>query len=167
MEEKEYPKSVKQNINAMLDSRFTELVSCMEGCESPIEQIMALALDETLGSAWVVHKEIRCGVEIIGIRKQEEAITRSGKVYIPDFSIPVWDVSNREGKMFAVECDGHEFHEKTKEQATHDKQRERDLIAEGYTVIRFSGSEIYKKPFKCASEVFDIIFEHFSQKREA
>lgn len=167
MEEKEYSKSVKQNINAILNSRFTELVSCMEDCESPIEQIMALALDETLGSAWVVHREIRLGVEIIGIRKQEPIKVQSENTYIPDFSIPVWDISKHSGKMFAIECDGHEFHEKTKEQVTHDKARERELTASGYTVIRFSGSEIYNDPFKCASEVFEIIFSYFHDKRNA
>lgn len=161
MEEQKYPESVGKTINAVLNSRFTELISCMEDCKSPIEQIMALALDETLNSAWVIHKEIRLGLEISEIRSQDPVKAQSGNTYIPDFSIPVWNISKREGKMFVVECDGHEFHEKTKEQVQHDKARERELIAEGFTVIRFSGSEIYNNPFSRAREVFEIIFKHF------
>jgi len=161
MEQQKYPESVKKTINTVLNARFTELILCMEDCKSPIEQIMALALDEALNSAWVIHKEIRLGVEISEIRSQDPIKTQTGNTYIPDFSIPVWNISKCEGKMFAVECDGHEFHEKTKEQVTHDKVRERELIAEGYTVIRFSGSEIYNSPFNCAREVFEIIFKYF------
>ena len=42
-----------------------------------------------------------------------------------------------------VECDGHDFHEKTKEQAKKDKQRDRYLITSGFYVLRFTGSEIW------------------------
>jgi very-short-patch-repair endonuclease len=52
-----------------------------------------------------------------------------------------------------IECDGHEFHEKTKEQAAKDKARDRDLQERGYKVFRFSGSEIWRDPFACAREV--------------
>lgn len=53
----------------------------------------------------------------------------------------------------AVECDGHEFHEKTKEQAARDRTRERDLVFEGWTVLRFTGSEIYRDAQRCAQDV--------------
>lgn len=56
-----------------------------------------------------------------------------------------------------VECDGHDFHEKTKEQAQHDKERDRRFIELGYIVLRFTGSEIYKDPFKCAAEPVNLI----------
>lgn len=45
-----------------------------------------------------------------------------------------------------VECDGHEFHEKTKSQAQRDKSRDRYLTSQGYHVLRYTGSEIYKDP---------------------
>lgn len=57
------------------------------------------------------------------------------------------------GKRVAIECDGHEFHEKTKEQAAHDKARDRFLSTSGWTVLRFTGSEIHKDPFGCALQV--------------
>lgn len=42
-----------------------------------------------------------------------------------------------------IECDGHDYHEKTKEQSKHDKERDRFLTSQGYKILRFSGSEIY------------------------
>lgn len=41
-----------------------------------------------------------------------------------------------------IECDGHDFHEKTKEQAAKDKKRDRELQKLGYPVFRYTGSEI-------------------------
>lgn len=52
-----------------------------------------------------------------------------------------------------IECDGHDFHEKTKEQAARDKKRDRYLQSMGFKVFRFSGSEIWKDPFTCAQEI--------------
>lgn len=52
-----------------------------------------------------------------------------------------------------VECDGHEFHERTKEQANRDHRRDQDLQDLGYRVYRFTGSEIYRNPHKCAIRV--------------
>jgi hypothetical protein len=61
-----------------------------------------------------------------------------------------------------VECDGHEFHERTKEQARADKSRDRELTAMGYTVLHFTGSEIHADPWKCAREVYRVLigYEH-------
>lgn len=56
-----------------------------------------------------------------------------------------------------IECDGLDYHDRTKEQATQDKRRDRDLQSMGYTVYRFSGAEIWADPEKCAKEVIKII----------
>lgn len=56
-----------------------------------------------------------------------------------------------------VECDGHEFHEKTKHQAKHDKARDRYLKSQGFHILRFTGSEIYNDPAKCVREVISYI----------
>lgn len=51
-----------------------------------------------------------------------------------------------------VELDGHEFHERTKEQAQRDKARDRDLQDRGFRVFRFTGSEVWRDPFSCAND---------------
>lgn len=56
-----------------------------------------------------------------------------------------------------VECDGHNFHERTKEQAQKDRAKDRDWQNAGYRVMRFTGSEIYRDAFKCAREVFEAL----------
>jgi very-short-patch-repair endonuclease len=59
--------------------------------------------------------------------------------------------------QIVVECDGHDFHERTKEQAARDRRRDRDLTAAGYKVFRFTGSEIFRNPKACVSEIRDFL----------
>lgn len=56
----------------------------------------------------------------------------------------------------AIELDGHDFHERTKEQAQHDKSRDRKLQAAGWRVLRFTGSEVWKDPAKCVREAISL-----------
>jgi very-short-patch-repair endonuclease len=58
-----------------------------------------------------------------------------------------------------AECDGHDFHEKTKVQASRDKRRDRDLQRLGYKVFRFTGSDIRGDARGCASDVLDAIMD--------
>ena len=60
-------------------------------------------------------------------------------------------------RCVVVECDGHNFHEKTKEQAAHDKARDRFFVAQGWTVLRFTGSEIYRDAGACADQVGSLL----------
>ena len=56
-----------------------------------------------------------------------------------------------------VEADGHSYHERTKEQARHDKQRDRFFASQGLTVLRFTGSEIHRNASRCAAEVLELL----------
>lgn len=85
--------------------------------------------------------------------------------YTVDFVIiyhPIHDPSPQ--KKIVVECDGHDFHEKTKEQAAKDKQRDRFLAKEGYMVLRYSGSEIVRDRRKIFNDIEEIILPE--QQRE-
>ena len=55
----------------------------------------------------------------------------------------------------AIEIDGHEYH-KTKEQRYQDARRDRFLIREGYTVVRFIASEVFVDAKSCALEAIQI-----------
>lgn len=55
--------------------------------------------------------------------------------------------------LVVVEIDGHDFHEKTKEQASRDKERDRFMTAHGYRVFRFTGSDIYNRADQCVQEI--------------
>ena len=69
--------------------------------------------------------------------------------------------------LIAVECDGHDFHERTKEQAARDKSRDRALVKAGFRVIRFTGSEIWHRPSECADEIVDIIEGEWHRRENA
>ena len=68
-----------------------------------------------------------------------------------------FELINHKDKKIIVECDGHEFHQKSKQQIEKDNQRERDLKKLGYEVVRFSGSEIFKDAEKCVEDLLDIL----------
>jgi very-short-patch-repair endonuclease len=108
-------------------------------CESPIEALF-LATWEFMSPhiAGVSHYRLTPQVSI-------------GK-YRADFCITV---NAQDGKYprLVVELDGHDFHEKTKEQAAHDKQRDRFMTGEGITLLRYAGSEVWANPFACVAEV--------------
>lgn len=60
------------------------------------------------------------------------------------------------GGCIAIECDGHEWHEKTKQQAAYDRSRDRELLALGIRTIRFTGSEIHHSIDRCVADVYRI-----------
>ena len=59
--------------------------------------------------------------------------------------------------LVVVECDGHEHHEKTKEQAARDKARDRYIQSLGLHVLRFTGSEIWNRPSDCVDEIDTLL----------
>lgn len=60
--------------------------------------------------------------------------------------------------VVVVECDGHDFHEKTKQQASHDKKRDRFMQSRGFLIARFSGSDIWRDANACVSELDELLF---------
>ena len=64
----------------------------------------------------------------------------------------------RVGKSYLlVECDGHEYHERTKEQARRDRKRDRDLVQAGHVLFRFTGQEIWRDVDACALQCFETL----------
>lgn len=66
-----------------------------------------------------------------------------------------------------VECDGHDFHERTPDQAAHDKSRDRAICTAGFVVIRFTGREIHRDALKCANEIDELLMERLNDEMEA
>jgi hypothetical protein len=56
-----------------------------------------------------------------------------------------------------VECDGHDWHERTKQQASYDRARDRALLRIGLPTLRFTGSDIHRDANQCACEVLDTL----------
>jgi hypothetical protein len=55
--------------------------------------------------------------------------------------------------LIGVELDGHDFHEKSKEQVTYRNQRDRALQRRGWQVFHVSGSELHGKPTDTIHEI--------------
>lgn len=71
-------------------------------------------------------------------------ITIDGRRMRPDFAFIAPDYGVPWTKKVFVELDGHDFHERTKEQARRDKSKDRLLQANGWIVFRYTGSEMYE-----------------------
>jgi very-short-patch-repair endonuclease len=124
--------------------------------KSPIEQIFITAFE--------LYMQI-FNKEFIFLFPQYE-IRIGKKKYIADFCFMCDENVNRfnTDKKIVIECDGHEFHQKTKEQVQHDNEREYDLKMSGYEIIRFSGSQIYNEPFKCAEDTYNYIMKFIKEE---
>jgi len=59
----------------------------------------------------------------------------------------------------AIELDGHEFHQKTKEQAARDNRKTQLIMEQGIQVVRFSGSEVFRDPFSCVKQAAKIFLK--------
>lgn len=124
-------------------------------CQSPIEQMLLaeiLFLDDGYGQVvWDAFA---------GAPDPPETETKfvcQGQIlkYRVDFLFTV-RVDGKEHQV-VIECDGHDFHDRTKQQAQRDKSRDRDLANSGYIVIRFTGSEIYRRAPACGEEISALL----------
>lgn len=120
-------------------------------CNSPIESIFMMAFNIV---SILREKELNDDDYGVSIFPQHE-IQIEKKKYYADFFI--WIQNSESDISVLVECDGHDFHEKTKEQVEKDNEREYELKMAGYEILRFSGSQIYNNPFKCANDVYDYL----------
>lgn len=77
--------------------------------------------------------------------------------YRADFLITAKFYDRPDKRMIVVECDGHDFHERTKDQAARDKKRDRAMTTAGFSVLRFTGSEIHRDASACAKEVSKLL----------
>jgi very-short-patch-repair endonuclease len=133
-------------------------------CESPIEEMFLASM-----LAELMATESGSG---FSARLSKFAIQPQERVgpYRLDFAIgynpaePMDVLADPTSIRIAVECDGHAFHEKTKEQAARDKARARAITLEGWTVLRFTGSEIYADADECARAVMDQITAEFKSR---
>ena len=80
--------------------------------------------------------------------------------YRVDFLCVAWDHENS-ARQFVVECDGHDFHERTKEQARKDRARDRALTKNDYTVLRYTGAEIHESPGGCIMDLWSHLWPDF------
>lgn len=151
---KSYDDTTRKAIEYYLFKKIQNIDLDMDFIESPIERLFWITYKENeYKTLFELNNHLKT-MPIVYFQKQINYGEGDNNYYKVDFVI--FSEINPKIK-FAIELDGHEFHEKTKEQVKKDKERERNLQKLGWHVIRFSGSEVYNNPYKCWIEVIDIV----------
>ena len=117
--------------------------------QSPIEQIYLIAL--------MTLQEV---VNFKFCIETQYLIECENKKYYGDFAICHYECLHddlKEDFRLVIECDGYEFHQKTKEQVEKDNKREYDIKMQGFEILRFSGKEIYNDAMGCALKTLKYI----------
>lgn len=140
--------------------------------ESPIERLMVGALHSACVMRWM--QPVRPMICPAGRQDVDLASAPGTTPYgrpehgllliVPQFvmsgyrldALLVGEETPRDGEtrriVVGIECDGHAFHERTKEQAERDKRRDRTIQLAGVPVLRFTGTEIWRDAIRCAHE---------------
>lgn len=155
------PRNFNDLAYKLMDEKIALLFSEMAGfCESPIEAAFATAFMLLAESNYGQTGFIEPGYEKELLPPDFEFVLAAQRHignYRVDF-LAGWNPLY-ERKPIVVECDGHNFHERTKEQAARDRARDRELQSSGYKVFRFTGAEIHKDAFVCATEVLEELLK--------
>lgn len=139
---KNWDEFVKQYAKEKYENAIFNLAWIESQISSPIERVMYAVLRDEFNSC------LSSGTAKLEPQK------KFGR-YTVDFYLSY--VTGTGLAEFVIECDGHDYHERTKEQAVHDKKRDRYFTEKGYIVLRFTGSEIYKDYRNLTSSIWSII----------
>lgn len=143
------------------------IVLFKEITESPIEQ----AFGEAFAALWLDKID---GPFVIGAAKDypSDHRVREGLGIFTQLMVGPYRVDfmlslhiNGKYSFVVVECDGHDFHERTKEQARRDRSRDREMQMRGLRIIRFTGAEIYADARLCAEEALTHLIQALAEKR--
>lgn len=121
--------------------------------QSPIEQIFYAAFSTLCGATGTPVFEEENFLKEQGFRLQAQAVI---DMYRVDFVVSQRYLGPDESPVI-VELDGHPFHDKDKFQRAYEKGRDRHLVARGYRVLHFTGSEVVADAFRVAHEVLNVL----------
>jgi very-short-patch-repair endonuclease len=135
-------------------AQLTEINLAVDGVKSPIEQIFYASF-MALGSA--LTGDIKTWQPS---KNDEFSVFLNSQVQIGKFRVDfivTFVTMEGEFNQVVIELDGHDFHDKNKEQRAYEKSRDRYLTAQGFPILHYTGSEICKDPFKAVVEALAIV----------
>ena len=140
-------------------TRFDDSKLGIERCGSPLETNLAQAFARLSRFEWRQSNEHPWEVgRWPGWFLCLLAQPHYGK-YRPDFAISSWVFEDKDDSIppfiIIIEVDGHDFHEKTKEQAERDKSRDRFMTTTNAKVLRFTGREVWRDAESCAYQALE------------
>lgn len=135
-------------------------------CDSPLEAIFA---------GWWIGMNLlfACppGTEAPIALAPQVTVDCGSDRYRLDFQVVLTDPNNALGQAarrhriefpkIGVELDGHEFHERTKEQVQLRDRRDRALQIDGWSVFHISGSELYRNGYQAVFDVYGHAHDAF------
>ena len=124
-------------------------------CESPIEIILGVSLLGVDRLAFLDDTTLRFVTP-----EKAKCVSEKARVLIPQYEWEGrridWLLRDPPFNVF-IECDGHDFHERTKEQAARDRRKDREVQSSGCPILRFTGSEIFSDPLGCGFEICKFV----------
>ncbi len=160
----EMKQRVCKSLSTALESAVGYNILMLERiCESPIEVALGAAL---LVADQLEHENMRNDFVLSGVREMDDYRADLALV-IPQFPFDGYRIDfalrlpKYRFKYLLIECDGHDFHERTKQQAARDRAKDRYAQHNGYPILRFTGSEIHADAGGCAGEIMSFISERF------
>jgi very-short-patch-repair endonuclease len=112
------------------------------------DYLLSRIVDNSQIERKLINKMYECNPQLLDLVINQYPMGR----YRLDFVVPKIKL--------CIELDGHDSH-KSKDARTHDAFRDRTLTKQGWTTIRFTGSEVFRNPRKTCDE----IAEHINRKR--
>lgn len=107
--------------------------------------------------------------------KGQKGVYSEGDIdYKMDFFLYLdcFSMEDPQGKKFkfpffvAIECDEHDYHEKTKDRTKKDKAKDNKLITGSLNILRFTASEITSDTDKCIEEIDRLLNAHYEKFKE-
>lgn len=122
-----------------------------DNCDSPIEEELGA---ETLTYFADKGHPLRLSMVI------DRSDTSGRLLLVPQFKWSIyrsdWAIikAHPEARALLIECDGKDFHS-SPEQRLHDARKDRAAAERGHLTIRFTGSDIFRRPKMCAAKIFE------------
>lgn len=161
--DKQVTNALETAVEAYRYGLLADIAWAEEQCESPIERVMAAWLYSELTFSFGMH-DLTVFVGPREERRWPEPYNYNGAGLYCQAPIDRYRVDfllfariADKHSWLVVECDGHDYHERTKEQARRDRSRDRWMTLNGLKVLRFTGQEIYENPQECASQAVEAL----------
>lgn len=138
-----------------------------EVCESPIEIMLGATVVLCANIDAVIGLPPTMAISCTPNERQKHTFTLypqfHWKSYRIDFAIRIRGA--RQSLVF-IECDGHSFHERTKEQAARDRKKDREIQQAGIPILRFTGSEIFRDVGDAALQILQFLNKHICREED-
>lgn len=131
-------------------SKYTrDCITCLFILQSPLERKLFLALNRNY-----IRFDAQYPLNWEGDRISMKGRSYTDPIYNFKEVLTVVDfyIENRDTKL-CIYTDGHSYHERTEEQAQHDKRIDRKLQELGFQVLRYTGKDVNESTDKIIDEI--------------